>query len=128
MRLVRSARAALLSRAAVGTAALQISLVELVRATATSTMTAEMDSSVGTATVPSSDQITMPGQIAATTLKFLTKARLCRVYKKKFTHWTGLDTLNATWTQTVHLHQAGNGMTRPRWNMGGAQSQKCQLK
>merc|ERR1719295_2108662 len=105
MRLVRSARAALLSRAAVATAALQISLVELVRATATSTMTAEMDSSVGTATVPSSDQITMHGQIAATSLK-------------KFTHWTRMDTLNATWTQTVHLHHPGNGMTRPRWNMG----------
>lgn len=40
------------------------------------TMTVDMDSSAGTATVPSSGQITTPRQTAATTLSFPTKGKL----------------------------------------------------
>jgi len=72
----RTALATLLSRAAAATAALQSDPADLGRATATATLTAATDSNVGTATVPSSDQITTPEQIAATTLNFPTRGKV----------------------------------------------------
>jgi len=72
----RTAPVTLLSRAAVATAALQSDPADLGRATATATLTADMDSNAGTVTVPSSGQITTPEQIAATTLNFPTRGKL----------------------------------------------------
>ena len=58
------------------TAALQSDPAELEKVTATVTMTVDMDSSAETATVPSSGQIIMPRQTAATTLNFPTRGKV----------------------------------------------------
>ena len=73
---MKTAPAILWSRVAVVTAALQSDPAGLEKVTATATLTADTDSSVGTVTVHSSDLTTMPGQTAVTTLNIPTTEKV----------------------------------------------------